>query len=357
MSMTRKELKALIMSLVVGLVILPGIAGRAGAGYYEGKTIKIIEGRRPGGTGTLRTTTSIKHLKKYLGFSAAVFQYIPGGGGTAAVNQIANSVKRDGLTLGNSSSGIFSSAILGARGVRYNLDDLEILGSGSPGGATVLSIRPALKLDSVKKLKAYEGLKFANRSVGHSMYMRDRLTAYILELKNPRWVLGYSSGEIALSLGRGEADAAFGGIAGLLRDNPQWIQEGYGFPIVLPDVKGQGADAYPDFPQGIATVEQFANTKIKKDLLALHYATTPGGSIFYVYRGIPEVALKELQSAFEKLWKDKEFRKEYELITQQKADPMTGKDYSRLVRNRPRDPKVIKLYKALGSAAPLSAVQ
>lgn len=80
-----------------------------GAGYYEGKTIKIIEGRRPGGTGSLRTTITVKHLKKYLGFSAAVFQYMPGGGGMGAGNHVATAARRDGLTIGNSSSGMLAA--------------------------------------------------------------------------------------------------------------------------------------------------------------------------------------------------------------------------------------------------------
>jgi len=356
-----KHTLAVIVTLTFGFFfsLLPIVTQfeAEGAGYYKGKTIKIVEGRRPGGTGSLRTTTTVKHLKKYLGFSAAVFQYIPGAGGRGAVNHVVKSARRDGLTIGNSSSGIFAAAILGTRGVRYKLEELVILGAGSPGGATTLSVRPGLKLDSVEKLKAYKGLRFANRSVGHSMYMRDRLTAFILELKNPRWVLGYSSAEIRLALERGEADGAFGGIAGLLRDSPHWIEEGFSFPIVLPDVKGQGAEAYPKFPQGIPTVDQYANTKLKKDLIRLHHSTTPGGSLFYVYKGIPKAAVKELKTAFDKVWRDPEFHKDYHRITRQKADPMTGEDYTKLLRNRPRNPELIKLYKQLGSAGPLPSSQ
>ncbi|NIO07721.1 MAG: hypothetical protein GTO40_06825, partial [Deltaproteobacteria bacterium] len=140
-------------------------------------------------------------------------------------------------------------------------------------------------------------------------------------------------------------DASFGGIAGLLRDSPQWIEEGFGFPIVLPDVKGQGAEAYPKFPQGIPTVQQHADTKLKKDLIRLHHATTPGGSLFYVYKGIPAAARKELKAAFDKVWKDPEFHAEYHRVTRQKADPLTGDDYTLLLKNRPRDPEVINLYK------------
>ena len=355
-----RKLLNLLAALVFSLapIVLPAFSGRWGslaqAGYYEGKTIKVIEGRTPGGTGSLRTQITIKYVAKYLGGkTTTVIQYMPGGGGTSAANQIAKVSKRNGLTLGNVSSGVLSNAILGARGVRYDLDDFVLLGSGSPGGATTISIRPALKIDSVEKLKAYKGLRFANRSVGHSMYVRDRLTAFILELDKPTWVLGYSDAEIRIALDRGEADASFGGIAGLLRESPQWLKDGFTFPVYMRDSKGQGVSAYPDFPQGNPSLDQFANSKTKKALLALHYATTPGGSIFLVHKGIPPQALRELEVAFEKTWQDPEFAQEYERITNQAASPMTGEDYMRLVRNRPRDPEILQLYKKLIGGGPM----
>jgi len=161
-------------------------AVEAEAGYYDGKTIKIVEGRRPGGTGSLRTTTTVRHLQKYLGHAAAVFQYLPGAGGTAGVNHMVNSAKRDGLTIGNSSSGMFARAIIGARGVRYKLEDLVLLGAGSPGGVLALTIRPGLKIDSVEKLRAGKGFRFGNRSVGHSLYNADRLAAFVIGIKEPK---------------------------------------------------------------------------------------------------------------------------------------------------------------------------
>jgi len=354
------KVSSLLAAMIFGLVpsVLQVLSeewgGTAQAGYYEGKTIKVIEGRRPGGTGSLRTHITVKYLVKYLGGkTTTVIQYMPGGGGTGAANQIAKVAKKDGLTLGNVSSGVLSNAILGARGVRYDLDDFVLLGSGSPGGATTISIRPALKIDSVEKLKAYKGLRFANRSVGHSMYVRDRLTAFVLELDNPIWVLGYNDAEIRLALERGEADASFGGIAGLLRESPHWIRDGFTFPVYMKDSKGQGSEAYPKFTQGNPSLDQFADTQTKKALLALHYATTPGGSIFFVHKDIPPAALKDLDEAFEKIWRDKQFAEEYERITNQAASPMTGKDYMRLVQNRPRDPKILDLYKELIGGGPM----
>ena len=103
MKFTVNKVLSLILSLSSPLLISHEGAGLAEAGYYEGKTIKIVEGRRPGGTGSLRTTITVKHLKKYLGFSAAVFQYMPGGGGMGAGNHVATAARRDGVAIGNRS--------------------------------------------------------------------------------------------------------------------------------------------------------------------------------------------------------------------------------------------------------------
>jgi len=72
-----------------------------------------------------------------------------------------------------------------------------------------------------------------------------------------------------------------------------------------------------------------------------------------VHKGIPKTAIKELKEAFSKVWKDPEFLKDYELVTRQKADPMTGEDYTKVIRERPRDQDTMKLYKQITGGGPL----
>jgi tripartite-type tricarboxylate transporter receptor subunit TctC len=194
----------------IGSIVLLGVvtaatfhkpATAAEAPYYQGKTITILEGRSAGGTGSLRVQAVAKHLPKYLpGNPTFVFQYMPAGGGLNAANHVANAAKRDGLTIGNVSSGVFSNAIFKAPQVRYKLEEFVFLGSGNPGNPTTVVIRPALGIDSAEKLRAHKGLRFAQRAVGHSMYVRDRLLSFVLELKDPQWILGYSEPELPLAL-------------------------------------------------------------------------------------------------------------------------------------------------------------
>src|SRR5512141_1928588 len=102
-----------VISTLLGRV--PGFG--QSAPYFQGKTILLVQGREPGGTGALRVQAAIPFLKKNLpGEPIIVTQFMPGGGGRKASNYIARNAKPDGLTLGNVGSGLVANAVLGSTG-------------------------------------------------------------------------------------------------------------------------------------------------------------------------------------------------------------------------------------------------
>lgn len=342
----------LAWACMIGLLsVATGMA--AEAPFYQGKNLVVVEGREPGGTGALRTQTAMKFAQKYLpGNPTVVYHYISGGGGIAAANHMANVVRRDGLTIANIGTEIYS-VIFGAPAVRYKLEDFVFLGSPVAGGPHTLLIRPGLELDSVEKLKKYQGLRFGGRSVGHGTYTTDRLMAFILELKDPRWVLGYNDDELDLALERGEADARSQSVPSVLKKRAQYLDRGYSIPFIMRNTVGKGAEVAPGFPQGRPTLDQFADTELKRAVLDLHNNSRPGSAIFLAPKGIPEPALKALREAFNRMWQDPQFIKEYERIADEPADPITGDQIHRALQAIPKDPKVFEVYKQLITNAPL----
>jgi len=355
-------LARVLMSL--GLLLAIYRAAEADTPYYQGKTLVVVQGQRPGGLGDLRTRAVLRYLQKYLsGNPTIVSQNRTAGGRTAAANYMANVVKRDGLTLASTGSSMFSNAILGTRGywhggvrranVRYKLDDFEILGSPTSGGPYTLIIRPDLKLDTVEKLRSYKGLRFAQRSVGHSMYMVDRMFAFILELQDPKWILGYSSQEIYTALERKEADGKTNTVFNFLRATPHWRKQGFTTPIVMKNVKGKGAELAPKFPQSASTLDNYVDTDLKRGVMQLYYSTRPASSGFIVPKGIPDSALKDLKMAFNKIWEDPQFAKDYRRQTGEPALPVTGEEIDAELKKIPKDPTFMKVYKQVISAGPL----
>src|SRR4030095_1150905 len=79
----------------------------AQAPFYQGKTITIVHGRAPGGSGDLRLRAVIPSLQKYIpGNPAFVHEYMDGGGGRKAANYIFSQARADGLFVGNVGGGV-----------------------------------------------------------------------------------------------------------------------------------------------------------------------------------------------------------------------------------------------------------
>jgi tripartite-type tricarboxylate transporter receptor subunit TctC len=348
--------KIIILAMAAGLLLAP--RGFAAEPFYQGKTITILEGRRAGGTGSLRVQIAAKYLQKYLpGAPAVVYQFMPGAGGVAATNHLVHTAERDGLTIANVSSGIISSLIVGSPSVRFKLEDLLFLGSATSGSPYGIVVRPGLELDTVEKFRMHKGLRFANRSVGHTMYIGDRMAAFILELKEPRWILGYSDQEIRLALERREADVMIGGIPGHVRETPEWFKQGFTVPVIVRNSVGEGAERYPGFPQGRPSVEQFVDTDLKKQVYNLYQGARVGGSNFIVHKDVPKPALAALKEAFDKVWKDPQFAAEFEQMTKQFPGPMSGDEIHKVLAQMPQDQRTIDIYKRIIGAGPLPAAE
>jgi len=342
-----------VMGMIVSLLACmitrePAVA----APFYQGKTLTVVIGTSPGGTGDFRARAVSQYLQKHLpGKPSVVYKYIRNP--IHAANHVANVAKRNGLTIIFVSPGLFSNAILRTRAVRYQVEDFIPLGSPYPGGPYILVTRPDLHLDNVEKLRAYKELRFAQRSVGHSMYVLDRIMAFVLDLPDPKWILGYSSLEVPAALERKEADAQSTTLAGFVKARKYWLQEGFAVPVVMKNTKGRGAEVEPTFPQDRAVIDQFADTKLKRDILKFHNAMRPSGMLMLAPSGIPAPALKDLRTALHRAWDDPEFAKEYNRLTGENADPMIGKEIEANLRKIPKDPKVMTTYKQIIGGGPL----
>jgi tripartite-type tricarboxylate transporter receptor subunit TctC len=70
------------------------------APYYQGKTITIIRGGEPGGSGDMQARALIPLLKKYIaGNPTIIIENMPGAAGMKAVNHIYSTAKPDGLSI------------------------------------------------------------------------------------------------------------------------------------------------------------------------------------------------------------------------------------------------------------------
>jgi hypothetical protein len=221
-----KMLMSLFLLTLAQLAIacFPHADALAQADFYKGKTIKIIRGGGPGGSGEFQTRALMRVLEKHIpGNPHLLIDFVPGAAGRKAANVIYSSTRPDGLTIGSIGAGLVVGPILNLAGTSYDLDKFIYLGSTDSGDPYIFYTKGQLGLDSLEKLRAARGLRFGAHAVGHPVYVTARMAAYLLDLKEPKFVTGFTGPEIYIALERGELDAHATGAARFVIEQPEWI--------------------------------------------------------------------------------------------------------------------------------------
>ena len=203
--------------------------------------------------------SALPYLKKYIpGEPAIVPEYMPGGGGVKAANHIYKNVRPDGLTIGNVGGGLVSNAVLGEPGVLYDINKLIYLGSPHSHYHWVFMSRREAGLANLEALRSASGVRVGAQSIGHSVYIVGRLFAYLIGLKEPKFVVGYSGPELDLGLLQGEFDARINNADTLVTRNPEWLAKGViNLHAIMEVPKGLKHDHFGSLPE----VEQFAKSE------------------------------------------------------------------------------------------------
>ena len=338
--------------LIVLSVLLPGvIPAIAQIPYYQGKTITIIQGRSAGGTGDMYVKSVTPFLQKYIpGSPTIASEYMPGAGARKMANHIYNSSRPDGLTIASGSAGIISSQILGEVGVQYDMDKFIYLGSTVSVTHLIFATRKDAGLSSIEKLRAHPRVRVGDQSVGLTTYVDGRLFAYLIGLKEPTFVVGYSGREVDLALIRGEVDARATPIANVLTRNKDWIEKNLvDFHAVIEVPKGSKHPQFMHLPD----LENFAKSDKERKLMAMHRAFRLVGAPFFLPPGTPVERVKILREAFNRTFDDPEFHVIHKKLVGNEAAPLTGEMQERAIGEVPRDPEVVDLMKVIVGAAPL----
>lgn len=345
-----RSVRLFLAMLLTGIV---SSAAHAQAPFYQGKTITIIQGRSPGGSGDMRVRAIAQLLPKHLpGSPAILFEYMPGGGGMKAANHLYSSARPDGLTIGSVSSGLMSSAVLGSPGVKYQIERFHYLGAADAGGHYVFYTRKELGVTSLEKLRATPGVRIGAQAVGHSNYNIARLLAYLVPLQDPRFVSGYSSPEIDAAILRGELDSRFNQSYSLMKNNPEWVEKGLvNLHITLETIKGDTNPRFAKLPE----LESFAKSDRERQLVDLQRSFRVTGSPLILPPDTPAEQVRILQQAMNKVYTDPQFPEYFKKTVGDEPEIVLPEVMDKAVKNLRRSPEVVEVLKKLAGPGPLPA--
>ena len=340
-------LGALLLDLFIGGVAFPQTS------FFQGKTVTIIQSSAPGGVGDMRTKAIVPFLQKYIpGNPTIVMEYMDGGGGRKAANHLYKSVRPDGLTIGRMSTPFVMHPILGESGVLYDIDKVSYLGTSYSGGYHIFLTRKEAGLDNREKLRAASGVRIGSQSVGHLIYISGRMFAYLIGLKQPKFVTGYNAPELDVAIEQGEIDGRTTVADSLLHEKPQWVDKNLmDFHGIIEIPKGR-KHSHRRFAE-LSDIESFAKSAMDRKLVALYRSFVGSGNPYILPPGTPKDRVQILQEAMRKTYRDPEFFKEYRKLSGLEAEPQMPEELEQTIRDMPRDREAVDLFKKLTGPDPL----
>jgi tripartite-type tricarboxylate transporter receptor subunit TctC len=321
--------------------------------YFQGKTIILVQGREPGGTGAMRTNAALPFLKKYIpGQPTIVTQFMPGGGGRKAANYVYSNAKPDGLTIGNVGSGLVANAILGAIGVGYDLNKLIFLGASNSTAHYTFMTVARLGLDNLDKLRAHPGIRVGAQTVGHDIYINGRLFAWILGLREPRFITGYSGPELDVAMIRGELDARANIPDTLVQRTPEFLEKNLVHLHAIIQIPKEERHTHPAFAK-LPELESFAKSDTERKILTMFRTLRLVGSPYILPPGTPQEPVDILRDAMRKTFNDPAFLKDFKKMVGDDATPLTPEAQEQAIKDIPKDAETVALFNKIAGNEPL----
>jgi tripartite-type tricarboxylate transporter receptor subunit TctC len=336
------------------LILLAVVAdGFSQSSFYEGKTILLVVGTDAGGSGDLRTRAVLPLLKKHIpGNPTIVVQYMPGAGGRKAANHIYKAVRPDGLTIGAMLTGMLQGAVFGEADVLYDINKIVYLGSHARYAPYVFLSRKGSGLSNKEKLSAAPGVRIGAPSVGHSLYTVARLFAYLLDMKEPKFVTGYSPPEVDMALDRGEVDAKVSIVDSAIVRNPHWFEKDLIDLHAILQIPKETTHSHPRIAK-LPDLEKFARSQNDERIIDLFRGMRASGQPFILPPGTPTDRVQVLQEAMRRTLRDPDYVKAYEKLTSEPATPLWPEAFEKALRQLPREPELIELFKKFAGPGPL----
>lgn len=311
----KMKLKALFSIVMSAFAFYPalGFAAQAAkravdekavAGFYQGKTVRIVVGFSAGGGYDQYSRVIARHLSKYIpGNPAVIVENMPGVGSIIAGNHVYNAAPKDGTVIGNISGPTVLEQLFGAPSVQFDMAKFRFL--AVPVSESYLMI--VTKKSGVGKFEELRGDKSKQVTIGaipgstveHApLLMKEALNA------NLRIVSGYKgTADVRMALDGGEVEGFFNTWTSMKVTSIDKVKSGEWVVLAQLSETPLTDLIVPNVP----TIPMIARSEEQR--LLLKYGTsTPNefGKVYVLPPGVPADRAQALEAAFERAMKDKD---------------------------------------------------
>jgi tripartite-type tricarboxylate transporter receptor subunit TctC len=269
--------------------------------FYEGKTVQLMIGYSAGGGYDTYARTLARHIGKHIpGNPNVITKNIPGAGSLVLMNQLANTLPKDGTVFGTVSRGLAFEPLFGNEKARFDPTKTSWLGSLNNETSLCVASTGA-EVQKWQDLRDTPLLVGATGSGGDSNVF-PRVLNEVMEFKFDV-VAGYpGSNDIRLALERGEVQGICSwSYSSGMEQRQSAIENGE-----LRNLFQMSLRKHPELPD-VPLIIDLAETKKKREVLRLMFARQTMGRPFVAPAGVPDDRVAILRKAMADTAKDPEF--------------------------------------------------
>lgn len=340
--MPNKLLLPLSLSLCAGLAG-SALAQETVAGFYAGKTVRILVGYPPGSTFDNYARAAMRHIGRHIpGNPTVIVQNMPGAGGLTATSNAANVAAADGLTLALINPVNAMEPILNPDVAKFDARQFKWIGSMNTEVGTCAFWGG--------RIKSFDDLKTQSATLGatgpSSGSTLDAKTIQGVFGLNMKMVLGYPGlNEVRMAAENKEVDGYCGlQVSSIKATLWEPFKQGK-FHVVVQT----GLARHPDMPASIPSVFELAPDEAARQTMKLIFSPWAYGAPIMAPPNTPDDRVAALRQAFTAMMNDPLLKEEAQKMNLE-LQPMEPARIAQLVSEAYATPSdiVIRARKLLG---------
>ena len=333
-------MRSSVKSALVGLVGLGAILGgtpasaQSVAEFYKGKTIDLWVGYSPGGGYDIYARTIARHMGRHIpGNPEIVVKNRPGAGSLLLMNEVYNTLPKDGTAFATVGRGIPQAGLLGNDQAKFDPAKFTWIGSAN----NEVSICVAWHTSGVTKVEELftKGLIVGGTGPDADTDAFPKVMNNLLGTKL-RLITGYPGGnDVLLAMERGEVNGRCGySWSSATVAKADWLKEKK--MIVLAQMS---TNKHADIPE-VPLITDLAKDQKTKDAMNFIFSRQAWGRPYVAPPGVPAERAKALQDAFMAMFKDPKFIEESSKQDLE-TNPISGSEIARLIAASANAPKEV----------------
>ncbi len=295
-----------LLSVSVGIMIGVGaFTAQADdvADFYSGTTFEVHVGYNPGGGYDAYARTLARHIGNHIpGNPNVVVRNVPGAGSLVLMNQIANTVTRDGSVIGMVNSGMPFEPLFGNDQAQFDIEDVNWIGNLELS-VTIGAVNRSSGVEHWEDLRE-QSITVGSTGAGSNTNTIPRVIADLFDLQM-NVISGYSgSNDIVLAMERGEVDGMGSRFLSTLHaSTPHWLEEDSEVAILYQ----LAPERHPDIPNVPLLTEMAGDDDELRQAAELLGARLIMGRPIVAPPGVPEDRLAALKQAILDTTNDPDF--------------------------------------------------